>query len=258
MPRYDYELSMRTLHQILLASALLIVSGCVISIGGDSGSWGWHSNLRHEHVETIELPADCPTVTVNTGSGDVHVQASTGPARMVVVVREEIPGDAYVVFEGGELQVRSQSGQDVALGDVEVFLNGSSEALTLSTGSGTVIVEEVGVTADLLASTGSGDVLVQKVGSPTRVVLATGSGDVCAVSFSCSALLVDTGSGDIDVRGVQARNGSFDTGSGDVRLERSSFEFMEADTGSGDVDARSSEVKDSSVSTGSGSVHGLN
>ena len=246
---------MRSLAVVLVAIPAFFLTSCIISIGGKSSwlGWGW-SDLEHSHVEELALDPDLDRLDVVTGSGDILVRRDEGAPRLVVTVREEEPGDGMAYLDGHTLRVRSRSGDDVAIGAVEVYLAGETGELVLSTGSGDVDLEGTPVAGQLSVSTGSGDVEVAGLGNPAKVVVGTGSGEIVAASFRCRDLVMDTGSGDIEVVDVLAEGGSFDTGSGDVRVKRSSLQHVDADTGSGDIDVRGSEVKHTSFRTGSGSV----
>ena len=65
-----------------------------------------------------------------------------------------------------------------------------------------------------------------------------------------------TGSGDVRLHGVEARQVDADTGSGEVRIEEGLADEVEVDTGSGDVaiQADGSRLRRVKADTGSGSV----
>jgi len=246
---------MRPFLRALCVLPLLLTAACVISIGGESSWFGasW-SDLDHEHVETLPLSPEEARVAVRTGSGSVLAEPAGGNPRIVATIREEEPDDGYLVFEEGELRVRSRSGRDVALGKVEVYLDGTTGELDLSTGSGRIRLRDVPVREQVTLSTGSGDIDARGLGSPRLVSMGTGSGEIDVAGVDCQQLHLGTGSGDITVTDVRSEHGDFDTGSGDVRARRSSFQRLRADSGSGDLDLRGSEVRSTSFRTGSGRV----
>ena len=245
---------------MLIALPLLLVCGCVIAIGTDGSSWSWPGNwggsrLPHSHTESLPLGSDLERLEVRAGSGDIRVGPAQARPQVVATIREEEPGDGYLVLEGDRLTVRSHAGLRVDLGDVTLHLAGHTRALDLSTGSGDVKVESIDLTGKLAAGTGSGSIRVERIGgNPAVIALGTGSGRVIASDFRADELVVDTGSGNVEVRRVQVTVGSFDTGSGSIRLAESRIRRAQADTGSGDIDARGSELGSRAFSTGSGSV----
>jgi len=90
---------------------------------------------------------------------------------------------------------------------------------------------------NLLVDTGSGG--VELVGCRGEVILVdTGSGGVAVSDIECEELTVDTGSGGVRARHVSAEDVKIDTGSGGVKLEldRMGAGTYEIDTGSGGID----------------------
>ncbi len=163
-------------------------------------------------------------LVVDTGSGDVRINAFTGSLGV-----DTGSGDVRLGAVRGETDVDTGSG-DISVG--RLVGNGNFD-----TGSGDVQVEQVAA-GKLAADTGSGNVVVRG-GSVARLLADTGSGDVRILGVEMEELNADTGSGDVTVESslAQAKRLVIDTGSGDVRIVAgpgASFD-IDSDQGSGDL-----------------------
>ena len=110
----------------------------------------------------------------------------------------------------------------------------------------------VGAESVVAVETGSGEVAVR--GLRAGVVAKTGSGSVTLTDVSGPEVAAETGSGDLDGTGVTTRRLVADTGSGDVTLALTSApDEATVRTGSGDVDLTvPDDVYDVGTDTGSG------
>lgn len=168
------------------------------------------------------------SLKVDAGSGDVRVTDAMGDLNLDT-------GSGNVVVsraQGDDLLIDTGSG-DVTLDHAEV------RSLKIDTGSGNADATAVRA-QELIIDTGSGDVTLELVAGGGSIDIDTGSGQV-NVSLPAdygAALLLDTGSGEIDLGGipvtvtkvqpdhVEGRIGDgrsrlhIDTGSGDVRLRK--------------------------------------
>jgi len=168
------------------------------------------------------------SLTVDAGSGDVRVTDATGDLNLDTgsgnVVVSRVQGDQLIIDTG--------SG-DVTLDHAEF------RSLKIDTGSGNADATAVRA-EDLLIDTGSGDVTLELVAGGGSIDVGTGSGqvNVTVPSDYGAAVILDTGSGEIDLGGipvtvtrlaedhVEGRIGDgrsrlhIETGSGDVRLRK--------------------------------------
>ena len=168
------------------------------------------------------------SLTVDAGSGDVRVTDATGDLNL-----DTGSGNVTVSrVHGTDLLIDTGSG-DVTLDHAEV------KSLKLETGSGNADATAVRAD-DLVINTGSGDVSLELVAGGGSIDIDTGSGqvNVSLPSDYGAAVLLDTGSGEIDLGGipvtvnklqedhVEGRIGDgrarlhVETGSGDVRLRK--------------------------------------
>jgi DUF4097 and DUF4098 domain-containing protein YvlB len=106
----------------------------------------------------------------------------------------------------------------------------------------------------LLVDTGSGDVEVSDI-EGSELNIDTGSGDVRVTTANSRDITIDTGSGNVTGTGMTATDLSVDTGSGNITLSGVRARSLKMDTGSGDVDlSLAGDTDEISVDTGSGDV----
>lgn len=190
------------------------------------------------HVAGGALEAD---VLVDTGSGDVTIDAVTGRLSIDTgsgdVVVSKLRGDGTIDTGSGDVQVGAvEAGKlaiDTGSGDVEVR-DGRVGELVADTGSGSIEVHGVEL-GRFSGDTGSGDVVVESSLAGTRELLVdTGSGDVRILAGPDAGfeLAADQGSGDLSV------------GYGDAQLRYDGHEAVGATRGD-----RATKIR---VSTGSG------
>jgi hypothetical protein len=103
----------------------------------------------------------------------------------------------------------------------------------------------------LTVDTGSGDVDLDGVDGQLSV--DTGSGEI-ELSQVRGAVLADTGSGDVKIDGIEAPSLRVDTGSGDIWVANGSAGEVLADTGSGDIELSEVRLRTFDGDTGSGDV----
>lgn len=190
--------------------------GSEVEIGGRRGFRGWAE---------IEL-------TVPEGA-DLKVHLALGEASA-----DSVSGDVMIDTWSAHATASGIAGTwlfDTGSGDVEV--RGAQGRLRIDTGSGNGSV--TGMRGDLLD-------------------VDTGSGDVDATDVDVARFRFDTGSGNVRARNLRARQGVADTGSGNVLLDYTggSVDDLLIDTGSGRVDVRLPQNADArvTVDTGSGGI----
>jgi hypothetical protein len=178
-------------------------------------------------VLTLEL--DCGRVVTGVCTVD-HLVLLPSPARLIGqtgsgdVIGEDLTG-AEASTGSGDIEILGSTG-DLVLdsGSGDILIRDVSGDLDLRTGSGDL--EGIGVrSAVAFLDTGSGDIDLRLADRPDRVDLFTGSGDVLlTLPRGSYDLKTSTGSGDVSLDGVT--------------VERSSSARVLIDTGSGDIDVR--------------------
>jgi hypothetical protein len=208
-----------------------------------------------------------PTVYVEIASGAVVVDALDTDQTTVEVTGEDAEdvvveqrGDRISVVgprrtgflrRNGHLRVEIAAPHDsdlvTRLGSADLTGSGRLRHARLDTGSGDIVLDEVG--SDAAVKTGSGTVRVGVLGGPA--VVKTGSGDIEVDDLRGPARL-STGSGDITVRAaaapVDAKSGSgsievreamadttLSTASGDLRVGRFPAGRLSAKNVTGDI-----------------------
>lgn len=167
------------------------------------------------------------------------------------------PGRSVLVaLAAGEVRAENVNGRlyvDVASADI--WSSEGKGDYTFDTGSGDIDID--GHDGGLRCDTGSGDVTVASVVNGGELDFDTGSGDVTGRGVRGASLRADTGSGDVELIDVRVDWINADTGSGDVTLALSSAPSdILVDVGSGDVeiglpDGFGAKVE---VDTGSGDI----
>ncbi|HET8691764.1 MAG TPA: DUF4097 family beta strand repeat-containing protein [Steroidobacteraceae bacterium] len=225
----------------------------------EDGSKHWFSTSRVEYLgERIRLVADrddAPALRV-----DLLISA---PAGAKVEVKHHF-GDASAErfsgtlrLDGGAGRLTSTGGEgqlELDSGSGAVTVNGHRGSVAADTGSGSVKITDC--ECEIVADTGSGS--VQVTNGRGRIAADTGSGDVRVEGFAGS-LEADTGSGSVVARGVsEVTSLLMDTGSGGVDIDGdlSAMTRLGIDTGSGSVTLRSSAQPSMEIhiDTGSGGV----
>lgn len=214
--------------------------------------------------ESFSIADPVQALTVDVGSGDVHIYAdpSFTSVEVEVTTRSAFRKATYAksVQDKTLALTGSCSGSWVSLdncsvsyqitvpSDVTVDVHTSSgdqiitdvtKAVRLRTGSGDIGVH--GITGSVTARTGSGDIKADRLTS-TQAELRTGSGDIRAeFALPPAEVNAKTGSGDVRVS-VPDDGTHYDvtgtTGSGDRHIEvptGSGTHRIDATTGSGDV-----------------------
>jgi DUF4097 and DUF4098 domain-containing protein YvlB len=191
-----------------------------------------------------------PTVTVNTGSGNIHVRpGSDGQIHIIGHVHAGSNG----WFSGGSPESRIQQIVD----NPPIEQNGSE--ITIGEHHNSDLFRNISIDYDitlpksslLSANSGSGDVDIQDVGSSLKA--HSGSGNVRAHGIPGPATL-GTGSGNIDFQQTAPGDVKAETGSGDITLHGISG-ALKSSTGSGNIEVDGQPIADWRLSTGSGNIH---
>lgn len=147
-------------------------------------------------------------VSVDTGSGDVRLERTRGAA----ISADTGSGNIELTAVRGAIDADTGSG-DVIGRDLEL-----GPRLRADTGSGDVrLAGDFSAVTDLTVDTGSGDVALTLTGTPAlRLTISTGSGEV-DVDLPNARLRKSHGDFVAEI-GAATGRGLIDTGSGDVRL----------------------------------------
>jgi hypothetical protein len=201
-------------------------------------------------------------LTVNTGSGHIHItRGSSGALHVVGHVRSNWGEYEDRVREIAANPPIEQTGNIIRIGGHNENLNHVSidydiqapEDAFLDAGSGSGDIVDDGVGENAKLETGSGS--IHATGLKGGFKVDTGSGDIYAEGSGDGDVKAQTGSGRIELKDVHGglRAG---TGSGEIKVEGAPSADWKLETGSGSIElwpGDSGFVLD--ASTGSGTVH---
>jgi DUF4097 and DUF4098 domain-containing protein YvlB len=201
-------------------------------------------------------------LTVNTGSGNIHLTRGTSNVVHIVGhVRSDWGNYEDRVREIANNPPIEQTGNIIRIGGHHENLNHVSisyeiqapEDSFLDAGSGSGNIEDDGVGENAKISTGSGN--IHATGLRGNFSVGTGSGDVYAEQTGEGDVKAQTGSGTIELKDIHGglRAG---TGSGDIKVNGSPATDWKLETGSGSVELWPGSTGFTlDASTGSGSIH---
>lgn len=203
-----------------------------------------------------------PDLTVQTGSGSIHLMRGTDN-------RIHVTGRVHTFWGADDDQVRQivshppveQTGNIVRIGVYSGNLHNISidyeiEApagayLHASTGSGAIMDDGVG--EDTKLSTGSGS--IHATGLHGGFTLGTGSGSIFAEQSGVGEVKAGTGSGSIELHDIHGAVNAH-TGSGSIRVEGTPADSWKISTGSGSVELwTGSSALTLDANSGSGGIH---
>lgn len=232
---------------------------------------------RSEFQRSLAV-SDHPDVYVSTGSGDIHIAASSDEQLTIIghvhldwnhsgdtteraqrVVQNppiEQSGNTIHIGEPAdrallnhisidyEIRAPRNAALNLRTGSGDIEINGVGRFLAATSGSGSLRAHDVHGPADL--HTGSGDIELYEAG-PGDVEARTGSGSLQLHGLN-GRLQAHTGSGDLNADGRVQGPGDLSSGSGNVRLQLSSGTRLNlaASTGSGTVHTDIPELRSSS------------
>lgn len=101
---------------------------------------------------------------------------------------------------------------------------------------------------------GSGKVEVQGINC-NRFTADSGSGSIRLENIQCNDFVLDSGSGSVTINNLTAQNSNLETGSGNMQISNSSIGSLKADSGSGRVDMEKVIAQNASVNSGSGRIN---
>jgi hypothetical protein len=219
----------------------------------------WATEATFERDITV---SGKPDLTVQTGSGSIHLMRGTDS-------RIHVIGRVHSFWGADEDQVRrivsnppvEQTGNIVRIGmnngglhniSIDYEIEAPAGAyLHASTGSGGITDDGVG--EDTKLNTGSGS--IHATGLHGGFTLGTGSGSIFAEQSGEGSVRAGTGSGSIELHDI---HGAVDahTGSGSIKVEGTPAEFWKISTGSGSVELwTGSAALTLDAGSGSGGIH---
>ena len=203
-----------------------------------------------------------PDITVQTGSGSIHLVRGTGN-------RIHVIGRVHSFWGSDEEQVRrivstppiEQTGSIVRIGapnqnlhniSIDYEIEAPADAyLHASTGSGGITDDGVG--EDTKLNTGSGS--IHATGLHGGFNLGTGSGSIYAEQAGEGDVRAGTGSGSIELHDIHGAVQAH-TGSGSIKVEGTPAESWKISTGSGSVELwTGSAALTLEADSGSGGIH---
>lgn len=201
-------------------------------------------------------------LSVNTGSGNIHITRGSGSQVHIFGRVKSTWGDsAQRVKNIAANPPIDQTGSIIRIGRRHEMLNHvtidyeiqAPENAYLDAGSGSGNIDDDGVGENAKLSTGSGN--IHATGLKGGYTADTGSGSIYIEQTGTGDVKVQTGSGDIELRGV---NGGLHagTGSGNIKVYGSPAGAWKLETGSGNVEflpGSTGFILD--ASTGSGDIH---
>lgn len=208
-----------------------------------------------------------PNLTVNTGSGYIHVYSGSGNQIHIVGRVHVRPGffgndseeilkrilDSPPISQSGDtVKVRPPSSDSGLYRNVSIDYEITAPASTVldaHTGSGNL--EIGGIMGHVQGGSGSGDIHAVNLG--TNCQLETGSGGVRASEIHGQAS-IQTGSGSIELSLASPGDARVRTGSGTIHIEGLNG-AVQATAGSGSIYVSGNPASEWRVQSGSGSIH---
>jgi hypothetical protein len=207
-----------------------------------------------------------PNVSVNTGSGYLHVYPGSGNQVHIIghvharagmfggdadAKVKEIVANPPITQSGAEITVGSNHGDSNLFQNVSIDYDVTVPAATaLKAHSGSGNVEIGGIQGVVNAGSGSGEVKVDNIGANAR--LETGSGSIHAINVHGAASL-ETGSGNLELGLSGPGDVKAQTGSGSIHI-RGLNGGLRAGTGSGSLEVDGTPTSEWRLETGSGSI----
>lgn len=244
---------MRARPALTLATWLLplLTCGCMVQVGSCNGSWSTSGGqsvserdghlvldgmtLPYDRWVDVDLDADgVAQLDVQTATGGVELQGGEEKrCKLSVHVHSSVEGDGEVAIHDGKLEVRSQHDGKVFINDVK--------------GS---VPEEIG----LVIGTGTGDVLVEHAAKGKALSIDTGTGDVTMRGSEPASLDVDVGSASVQLEQGGATSVRVDCGAGKVRIVDGQWGKIAVDGGATDLMAKGAKIDSVSLDSGTGDL----
>ena len=201
-------------------------------------------------------------LSVNTGSGNIHLTRGSGSQLHVVGrVKSNWGGSDEKVREIASNPPIEQTGNIIRIGarhenlnhiSIDYEIEAPSDAyLDAASGSGNVTDEEVGENAKL--NTGYGN--IHATGLHGNITVGTGSGDIYAEQTGSGDVKAETGSGNIELRNLHGGLKA-ETGSGNIKVGGAPAAGWKLETGSGNAELWVGDAPLTlDAESGSGSIH---
>ena len=258
---------------------LLAIAAAILPLSAQAQTGGFDRTLQVAGPVSLEVSSGSGAITVHTGPGDsvhvvakIHAQnswadwvgwfgASAADEIRKLEANPPIEQQGNTIRIGHiddwwhlrgitidyDLTVPPKTALDSHTGSGDQSISGLQLASAAASGSGRIVVENIG--ADVRLRSGSGDLRVNSVKSLNA---EAGSGAIRATRVAGEVFAV-TGSGSIAIEQVDAGNVRIGTGSGDVTL-RGARSALKIDTASGEIRVEGEPNADWHIGTASGSI----
>jgi hypothetical protein len=195
-------------------------------------------DLKHLSSRVVDISIEFPydTLKIKTANGDIKINGhNSNTISGRVEIYEVKEGDAEIFIEDGEIKLKTKSGKEAKLGDIELMIPSSLKNMD---------IESV-----------NGDIFVKEIISSNNSVFKGVNGDISIDNFSnLKEVTVKTLNGDVDINNSKFFSIKIQSVSGNIKLRESSIENAFIKTVSGDIDYRNTEIKNPDVKTVSGDI----
>jgi DUF4097 and DUF4098 domain-containing protein YvlB len=207
--------------------------------GAIKGSFGSTGDMMGSSSREIEISMDnydWPSLKIKNSAGDIKLSGLEGKAvKGKIEVFEREIGDAEIIFEEGEIKLKTKSGKKAALGDIALSLSKDISALEIESASGDISIDGFSIKSDSSFKGISGDIKLSEFKNDEEVLIKTISGDIIVRDSKFNSILGQSVSGDIKINGSSAENAILKTVSGDIDYRKSLIKNPVVKTVSGDV-----------------------
>jgi len=207
--------------------------------GALKGALSGLGELKGLSSRQVELSVDkyaYASFSIKTLSGDLTLSGHDLPgasAQLEIMEKEE--GDTEVLFEDGEIKLKTRSGKKSLIGDARICMPGKLSRLNVESVNGDIAVSDFSTESPTAVKGVNGDISVSRLKNSSEISVKTVSGDVEIKESQFNSLLAQSISGD-------------------VRIRETAAETAVIKTVSGDVDYAGCDIKNPAVKTVSGSV----
>ncbi|NLI10075.1 MAG: DUF4097 domain-containing protein [Elusimicrobia bacterium] len=174
--------------------------------------------------------------TVKTANGNINISPSENQKLSVKAeIYEKENGDAYMVFESGELKIKTKSGKKAFFGDLTVFLPKNTSSISAESVNGDIKISEIYSKGDSCVKGVNGDISLSELENISSFTVKSVSGDISIVNSKMKELKVQSVSGNINAKDSFAQTAVFKTVSGDIDYGGCSFSQTSFKTVSGEI-----------------------
>jgi len=226
-----------------------------------------HDLVRHDshlRVDGVDLPFDrwvdarldaggLDTLAIDTAQGAIELSGEVSAECVLSVhVWSQHEGDGEVRIEAGRLRAVSGRGGLVVFDGVRGRVP-EGLGLDLGTATGPISVDHAGKGGALVLDSASGRVTVRG-SEPASIRAGTASGDVLVEDSAAGSLEARTASGDVSVHGGSWGTIRCKTASGDLRLRACTADAVRLESASGDLRISGGHCKRAQIDSATGEI----